>query len=216
MKFGYLRVSTKEQNEARQIAELIKYVDIQNIFIDKASGRNLDRPNYLLLKEKLRAGDEIYFKELDRLGRNKNQVKEELEFFRKNNIIVRFLDIPTTLMTFDSFGDMQNTLMEMINSILIEVFTTLADTEYKKIKQRQIEGIKIAKDKGKYTNCGRPKKQLEDRNFIFLYNQYKDNKIKATDFAKMMNCSRTTLYKKIKDYETLNFKNRRKNEEKIN
>lgn len=203
MKFGYLRVSTKEQNEARQIAELIKYVDIQNIFIDKASGRNLDRPNYLLLKEKLRAGDEIYFKELDRLGRNKNQVKEELEFFRKNNIIVRFLDIPTTLMTFDSFGDMQNTLMEMINSILIEVFTTLADTEYKKIKQRQKEGIAIAKEKGKYENCGRPTMQV-DKRFEFLYEQWRENKITAVDFAKMLNINRSTLYKKIKKYEEYN------------
>lgn len=202
MKFGYLRVSTKEQNEDRQIAELIKYVDIQNIFIDKASGRNFDRPNYLLLKSKLRAGDEIYFKELDRLGRNKNQVKEELEFFRKNNIIVRFLDIPTTLMDFSSYGDMQKTLMEMVNTILIEVFTTLADTEYKKIKQRQSEGIKIAKEQGKYKNCGRPKKiASEDKNFIFLYEQYKSKKIKAIDFAKMMNMPKSTLFLKIKEYK---------------
>lgn len=205
MKFGYLRVSTKEQNEARQIAELIKYVNIQNIFIDKSTGTNFDRPNYQLLKSKLRAGDEIYFKEMDRLGRNKNQVKEELEFFRKNNIIVRFLDIPTTLMDFSSYGDMQKTLMEMVNTILIEVFTTLADTEYKKIKQRQLEGIKIAKEQGKYINCGRPKKAVaEDKNFIFLYEQYKNKKIKAVDFAKMANMKKSTLYKKIKEYERIN------------
>ena len=135
MKFAYLRVSTKEQNEDRQIAELIKYVNIQNIFIDKSSGKNFDRPHYKILKDKVRSGDEIYFKELDRLGRNKKQIKEELEYYKKNDIIVRFLDIPTTLMQFETFGEMQKSIMEMVNTILIEVLSTQAEAEYKKIKK---------------------------------------------------------------------------------
>lgn len=202
MKYGYLRVSTREQNESRQLEELIKYVDIKNIYLDKSTGKNFDREQYKLLKEKIIPGDEIYFKELDRLGRNKVEVKEELEYFKKRNVLIHFLDIPTTMMNFQNFGDMQQTLMEMINSILIEVFSTLSETEYKKIRNRQSEGIAIAKEQGKYKNCGRKKKEV-DKNFEFLYTQYKEDQISAVDFAKMMNYSRTTLYKKIKEYENI-------------
>lgn len=202
MKYGYLRVSTKEQNESRQLEELIKYVDIKNIYLDKTSGKNFDREQYKQLKEKIVPGDEIYFKELDRLGRNKNEVKSELEYFKARGVILRFLDIPTTLINFEDYGEMQKTLMEMINSILFEVYSTLSETEYKKIRNRQSEGIAIAKEQGKYKNCGRKKKDV-DQNFEFLYKQYKEDQINAVNFAKMMNYSRTTLYKKIKEYENI-------------
>lgn len=202
MKYGYLRVSTKEQNESRQLEELIKYVDIKNIYLDKTSGKNFDREQYKQLKEKIVPGDEIYFKELDRLGRNKNEVKSELEYFKARGVILRFLDIPTTLINFEDYGEMQKTLMEMINSILFEVYSTLSETEYKKIRNRQSEGIAIAKEQGKYKNCGRKKKEV-DQNFEFLYKQYKEDQINAVNFAKMMNYSRTTLYKKIKEYENI-------------
>jgi len=202
MKYGYLRVSTKEQNESRQLEELIKYVDIKNIYLDKTSGKNFVREQYKQLKEKIVPGDEIYFKELDRLGRNKNEVKIELEYFKARGVILRFLDIPTTLINFEDYGEMQKTLMEMINSILFEVYSTLSETEYKKIRNRQSEGIAIAKEQGKYKNCGRKKKEV-DQNFEFLYKQYKEDQINAVNFAKMMNYSRTTLYKKIKEYESI-------------
>ena len=202
MKYGYLRVSTREQNESRQLEELIKYVDIKNIYLDKSTGKNFDREQYKLLKEIIVPGDEIYFKELDRLGRNKNEVKIELEYFKARCVILRFLDIPTTLINFEDYGEMQKTLMEMINSILFEVYSTLSETEYKKIRNRQSEGIAIAKEQGKYKNCGRKKKDV-DQNFEFLYKQYKEDQINAVNFAKMMNYSRTTLYKKIKEYENI-------------
>ena len=193
MKYGYLRVSTKEQSEARQIAELIKYVDTQNIFIDKSSGRNFERPNYILLKEKIKSGDEIYFKELDRLGRNKKSMKEELEYFKKKGVIVRILDIPTTIMDFKEFGELQKSIMEMVNNILIEVLSMQAEAELKKIKQRQKEGIQIAKEEGRYVNCGRKTLEKIDKNFIILYEQWKKKKITAKSFSKMMNCSTSTL-----------------------
>ena len=80
MKFGYIRVSTKEQNEERQIEELLKYkIDRKNIFIDKETGKTFQRKNYILLKNKLRFGDEIFFHELDRVGRTKKEMKDELQ-----------------------------------------------------------------------------------------------------------------------------------------
>lgn len=200
MKYGYLRVSTKEQNEARQVSEIIKYVELQNIYVDKVSGKNFEREKYQLLKEKARKGDEIYFKELDRLGRNKKQIKEELEYFRKNDVILHFLDIPTTIMNFDNFGEMQKNIMDMVNTILIEVLTTQAEAEYRKIRQRQIEGIQIAKKGGKYKNCGRKPFEING-NFIVLYENYKHKKITGVDFAKMLGISKSTLYKYLKNYE---------------
>lgn len=202
MRYAYLRVSTKEQSEARQISELIKYVDTQNIFIDKSSGRNFERPNYILLKEKIKSGDEIYFKELDRLGRNKKDMKEELEYFKKKGVIVRILDIPTTLMDFKEFGELQKSIMEMVNTILIEVLSTQAETELQKIKKRQREGIEIAKEQGRYANCGRKTLEKIDKNFIILYEQWRNGNITAKSFSKMMNCSTSTLYRYIKKYES--------------
>ena len=94
----------------------------------------------------------------------------ELEYFKNRNVIIRILDIPTTLMDFTNFGELQKSIMDMVNTILIEVLSTQAESELKKIKQRQTEGIALAKENGKYSNCGRKKiNLLEDKNFIFLY-----------------------------------------------
>ena len=202
MKFASIRVSSVDQNEDRQVAEMLKHdIERNNIYIDKQSGRNFDRTEYLRLKEKLRAGDEIYFHELDRLGRNKKMMKEELLWFQDNGIIVRILDVPTTLMDFSTFGELQMAIMEMVNTILIEVLSTQAETEWIKTKKRQAEGIAIAKENGKYEKCGRPQREIP-KIFPVLYAQYKDKKITGNYFAKMLGYkSRTSLYNLIKDYE---------------
>lgn len=200
MKFGYIRVSSTEQNESRQIEELLKHNVLQhNIFIDKLSGKNFEREQYQKLKIKVRCGDEIYFHELDRLGRNKQEIKQELLDFKKQGVMIRFLDIPTTLMNFNEFGELQKSIMEMVNTILIEVLSTQAETELIKIKKRQAEGIVIAKKQGKYT--GRKAKELP-KNFPKLYDRWKNNELSATEFCKILEYkSRSTLYLKIKQYE---------------
>ena len=200
MKFGYIRVSTKEQNEERQIEELLKYkIDRKNIFIDKETGKTFQRENYILLKNKLRFGDEIFFHELDRVGRTKKEMKDELQRMTNQGIIVRILDVPTTLMDFSVFGELQKSIMEMVNTILIEVLSTQAETELIKIKKRQAEGIAIAKKQGKYT--GRKAKELP-KNFPKLYDRWKNKELSATEFCKILEYkSRSTLYLKIKQYE---------------
>ena len=200
MKFGYIRVSTKEQNEERQIEELLKYkIDRKNIFIDKETGKTFQRENYILLKNKLRYGDEIFFHELDRVGRTKKEMKDELQRMTNQGIIVRILDVPTTLMDFSIFGELQKSIMEMVNTILIEVLSTQAETELIKIKKRQSEGIAIAKKQGKYT--GRKAKELP-KNFPKLYDRWKNKELSATEFCKILEYkSRSTLYLKIKQYE---------------
>lgn len=138
-KYFAARVSTKDQNLARQIEAARKYgVADENIYCDKISGRRKDRPEYEKMKAKLVPGDEVYFEELDRIGRDKALIKEELEWFKERGVIVRVMDVPTTLM---EFPDGQSWVLEMVNNILIEVLGTIAEQEWKKIKKRREEGI---------------------------------------------------------------------------
>lgn len=138
-KYFAARVSTKDQNLARQLEAAKKYgVPEKNVYCDKISGRRKDRPEYEKMKAKLVSGDEVYFMELDRIGRDKSLIKEELEWFKEKGVIVRVMDVPTTLM---EFPDGQGWVLEMVNNILIEVLGTIAEQEWKKIKKRREEGI---------------------------------------------------------------------------
>lgn len=138
-KYFSARVSSKDQNLARQLAEAKKYgVPEENIFCDKITGRKKDRPEYDRMKSILQKGDEVYFKELDRIGRDKCLIKEELEWFRERGVLVRILDVPTTLMELPKG---QEWVFDMVNNILIEVLGTIAEQEWKKTKQRREEGI---------------------------------------------------------------------------
>lgn len=206
MIFGYVRVSTKEQNLERQIRALLDYekdLEEDNIFIDKQSGKDFNRDNYLKLKEKLRHGDILIIKELDRLGRNKKMVLDELKYFKDLGVRVKVLDVPTTLIDLDSFGnEVANAMMDMINNLLIEVLSTIAEQERIKIKKRQAEGIEIAKQEGKYKGRKAVTEKDLPKDFPKLYKQWESKSINATQFTKLLGLkSRTTLYKYIKIYE---------------
>ena len=146
MIYGYMRVSTKSQNLNRQEDALLEFgVEKDNIFADKESGKNFDREKYQEMKSILKRNDVLVIKELDRLGRNKEMVKEELEYFKSNGIRVKILNIPTTLI---DFPEGQEWVMDMVNNILLEVMSSIAEEERKKIKERQAEGIAAAKAGG--------------------------------------------------------------------
>ena len=201
MIFGYVRVSTKEQNEGRQVKalkEFCKELKDENIYIDKESGKDFNRPKYQALRNCLRKDDILIIKELDRLGRNKEEIKKELNFFKEKKVRVKILNIPTTFMDFPEGSEW---VFDMINNILIEVLGAIAEEERNKIRTRQREGIELAKKAGKYK--GRPKKELPE-NFPKLYKQWKENKITAIQFTTLLGLkSRTTLYKYIKRYEEM-------------
>ena len=160
--FGYIRVSSKDQNLARQVDSLKKYVpDERLIFFDKLSGKDFNRPAYQTLKLMARRGDTIYIHEMERLGRNKEEIKNELEYFKTEGVFIRILNLPTTLIDYTQFGNpMQKILMEMVNNILIEVLATMAETERINIRKRQREGIDAAVKRG--VKFGRPEKNLPD------------------------------------------------------
>ena len=197
MIYGYVRVSTKDQNIDRQMKSLIDFgVPEANIKVDKESGKDFDRPAYQLLRnEILRSGDVLVVKELDRLGRNKELLKKELDYFKNKGIRVKFLDIPTTLM---DIPEGQDWVIDMINNIIIEVLGAVAEEERKKIKTRQAEGIAVAKEKG--VRFGRPKVDYPPL-WKKIYNEYKNKEISGVEAMRILNLKKTTFYKLVKEYE---------------
>jgi DNA invertase Pin-like site-specific DNA recombinase len=138
-KYFAIRVSSKDQNFARQLSVAEQYgIPKENIFCDKITGRKKDRPEYDRMKKLLQKGDEVFFTELDRIGRAKYLIKEELDWFKENGIIVRVLNVPTTLV---EFPQDQKWLMEMVSNILIEVMSTVAELEWAERKKRCDDGI---------------------------------------------------------------------------
>lgn len=194
--FGYIRVSTKEQNLDRQIEALKPYVtDSKYIYSDKASGKDMEREGFQNMLKAMRKGDTLYIKSIDRLGRNKQQIKDYLEYFRKEGIRVKIIDLPTTM---QDVPDGQEWVIDMINNIIIEVYTSIAQQERETIKQRQAEGIAVAKTKGKH--LGRPVKELP-KEWTKLYKEWKAGKITAVAFMDAIDMKKATFYKKVKEYE---------------
>lgn len=197
--YGYARVSTREQNEDRQLEALIKFgVPEQNIIIDKASGKDTEREGYQYLKKQiLRSGDTLVIKELDRLSRNKSDIKRELEEFKAMCVRVKILDIPTTLA---EFPPEQEWILEMINCILIEVLGAIAENERRKIRARQREGIEAAKKKN--VRFGRPSKPLPD-NWHEVLAKVRCGKKKPVEAMQELCISRSCYYRLINRMEEL-------------
>ena len=148
MKYGYARVSTKEQNEDRQIENLLKNgVEKDNIFIDKISGKNFNRPEYQNLVDKLQEGDVLYIHSIDRLGRNYDMILEEWNRITKTikaDIVV--LDMPLL----DTTQDRSNLTGKFMADLVLQILSYVAEVEREKIRKRSREGIELAKAKGVY------------------------------------------------------------------
>ena len=195
--FYYARVSTKEQNLDRQLAAFKALgADDRDIITDKESGKDLDRAGYTALKSTmLRSGDTLVIKSLDRLSRNKSDIKQELQYFRDAGIRVKVIDLPTTMTDFPSG---QEWVMDMVNNILIEVLGTIAEQERATIRQRQAEGIAAAKENGK--QLGRPSLSLPD-NWAEVYAAWKAGDITAKVAMERTGTKRTSFYKLVKQMD---------------
>lgn len=191
--FGYARVSTKEQHLDRQIKALLDCgVDERDIVTDKASGADLDRPGYQVLKNSmLRDGDTLVVKSLDRLSRNKEHITQELRYFKEHHIQVRVIDLPTTMIQLPTG---QEWVFEMINNILIEVLSSIAEQERLTIRQRQAEGIAAAKAKGKH--LGRPKIEFP-ANWDAVYKRWESGEITAVAAMKELGVKKGTYYRLV-------------------
>lgn len=169
MLYGYARVSSRDQNIDRQIIALKEVgVEEENIFIDKQSGKDFNRPSYQELLETIKTGDMVIIKSIDRLGRNYSEILEQWRIITKVlNVDIKVIDMP---LLDTSYGD--GTLNNFIADLVLQILSFQAEQERICIKQRQAEGIAAAKQKG--IKFGRPRKQLPS-NFEDLYCRYLNN-----------------------------------------
>ena len=195
MVFHYCRVSTKEQNLDRQVIALSGFKAADMVFADKMSGKNFERTEYQRMKATVSAGDEIVIEELDRLGRNKNDVKEELKWFKEHGVVVRVLDVPTTLMDFHG----QDWIQDMVNNILIEVLGAIAEQERNKIHKRMMEGIAAKKARGEWDDYGRPEKKVDAKLFLELREKNKKGEVTVEECCSRLGISRATWYNRLRD-----------------
>lgn len=195
--YAYIRVSSKEQNIDRQL-EAIKDLDIneRDIYIDRQSGKNFDRPEYQAMKRSIRLGDTLFIKSLDRFGRNKQEILKEWQWLMDNKINIVVLDMPILdtrkYKELDGVGD-------LITNLVLQILSWLAEEERKNIKQRQREGIDAARSKG--IKFGRPKIDI-DNNFREVYAKWKSKNITAVRAMKELDMSRSTFYRRVKEYES--------------
>lgn len=196
MIYAYIRVSTKQQKIDRQYEEIKEFnVEDKNIYIDKESGKDFDRTNYQRLIKKLKKDDLLIIKSIDRLGRNYQMILEEWAKITK--IIgadIKVIDMPLL----DTRIEGKNLVGKFKSDIVLQVLSFVAENERNNIKQRQAEGIRIAKEKG--VKFGRPKINLPS-NTSEIIHKYINKELTNIEASKIIGVSRGTFFRLVKDYK---------------
>lgn len=188
--YGYVRVSTKEQNESRQMIALSEHhVPKNNIYVDKQSGKDFNRPQYRKLVRKLKREDVLYVKSIDRLGRNYEEIQEQWRFLTKEKgIDIVIIDMP--LLDTRRGKDLVGTTL---SDIVLQVLSFIAENERTTIKQRQAEGIAAAKQRG--VRFGRPRGILPD-SFQFAFERWRVSEISISKAALICGMAKSTFYRR--------------------
>ena len=206
--YAYERVSSKDQNLERQETAIKKFrpdIPDANIFRDKVTGKTFDRENYnamkIILEHISKASDsneiiEVVFEEMDRLGRDKESIKKELQWYKEHGIYTRILELPSTLVDIEPANKW---VMDMVTNILIEVYATMAQQELEKRSKRQAEGIVEAQKKG--VKFGRQTIKINESEFVKVYQDWKASKITAKQAMKELALKPNTFYRRVKEYE---------------
>ena len=191
--FGYARVSSKEQNEKRQLEAFKEFnIDERDIYIDKQSGKDFNRNQYNILKNVLRENDVLVIKSIDRLGRNYNMIIDEWKDITKNikaDIVVIDMPLLDTRKNKDLLGT-------FISDLILQILSYVAEQERTFIKQRQKEGIANAKLNG--VKFGRPKIEKPD-NFDFVVSKWKNKEIKTKEALELLHLRPNTFYTMVKE-----------------
>ncbi|MED1474380.1 recombinase family protein [Bacillus pseudomycoides] len=197
-KFGYVRVSSKDQNEERQIQNMKNLgIEERDIFIDKESGKNMERENYQMLKRLVRTGDTIVFDSLTRLGRNMNDTLEEFRYYEKHKVNLQFIKEPYINVNYT--GESTNDVIQSaIQKATLTILSAFAEKERIDIKQRQVEGIALARKQGR--RLGRPPVEITEE-FTDAYKEWKSGSITAVGAMKKYGIKRSSFYKLAKQYE---------------
>lgn len=192
--YAYIRVSSKDQNIARQV-EAMRSIGItkKQMYIDKQSGKDFNRKNYKRLVKKLKEGDALYIKSIDRLGRDYEEILDEWRFLTRNkNIDIIVLDFPLL----DTRNRVNGVTGKFIADLVLQIFSYVAQVERENTKQRQAEGIRIAMKKG--VHFGRPRKKKPD-NFEEVYTLWKEEKISLREASRRTGVSHHTFSKWVKE-----------------
>lgn len=194
MKYGYIRVSTKEQNIDRQLTAILKEdIEMKQIYIDKASGKDFNRKKYKKLMKKLKEGDELYIKSIDRLGRNYDEIiKEWNTITKEKNADIVVLDFPLL----DTRTKVNDLTGKFIADIVLQILSYVAQVERENTHQRQMEGIQEAKKRG--VKFGRSKIEIP-KEFYNLAEKYIKNQTSLRKASKELNVSHTTFSKWLKE-----------------
>lgn len=197
--FGYARISTADQKTDRQREALMPYVtNSRYYFEDIGTGTTMERARYQAMKDRIEPGDELYIHELDRLGRNKAEVLQELEYYQNLGVSVRILNIPSTLVDFSAaYGDSKiaQDILQAVNKMLLEVLAAFAEEERRTIKKRQKEGIAAARKNG--VKFGRPVMQRPPT-WEMDMKDWKAGRVKAVSlFRDKYKMSKSAFYKLV-------------------
>ena len=205
--YGYHRTSTKDQHLDRGILEIETYCDqhnitLQKIYLDQQTGKNFNRPRYQVMKEDvLRPGDTLIVTELDRLGRNKCCTMREIQYFKEHDIRLMVLELPTTLMDVSQMDNQMAAMMlECINNMMLELYSSMAQAELEKKEKRQREGIAAKKARGEWDDYGRPR-VMSFEEFAREYQYVLRGDIKPFALIKKLQLTKPTFYRYRKQYE---------------
>lgn len=192
MTYAYIRISTKQQSIDRQLSDIQKLdIPSKNIFIDKESGKDFNRKQYIKLKNKIKKDDLLVIKSIDRLGRNYQMIIDEWSYItRVVGADIKVIDMPLL----DTRAHPENLVGKFISDIVLQILSFVAENERDNIKQRQAEGIKLAKEKG--VHMGRPR-FVKPHNFNQIVDLYKSKKISLNEAISTLNISKSTFYKYI-------------------
>ena len=192
--YAYVRVSSMEQNEDRQLVEVKKIgIKDENIFIDKQSGKDFDRPMYRKLKEKLQPNDIVYVLSIDRLGRNYEEIQNQWRILIKElKVDICVLDMP--LLDTRREKDLLGTF---VADLVLQILSFTSENERNAIRERQRQGIEVAKTKG--VRFGRPKKEMPE-DFGLLVRKWERGKITMETIVKQCDISKATLYRRLREY----------------
>ncbi len=196
-KYGYIRVSSREQNEARQRDAMEKLeLKPQNIFIDKQSGKSFDRPQYRRLLRRLRAGDLVYVLSIDRLGRNYEDIQNQWRILTKEiGVDICVVDMP--LLDTRCGKDLMGTF---IADLVLQILSFVAQSERESIRRRQAQGIASAQQRG--AHMGRPMKLLP-ADFARVVTRWELKEITLEQALELSGMSRATFYRRLREYREL-------------
>lgn len=203
--YGYHRTSTTEQHLDRGISEITSYcaehgMELRKIYTDQQTGKNFNRPRYVVLRDDiLREGDILIITEVDRLGRNKKDILEQLHILYGRGVRVMVLEIPTTLIDLSCMDNaMSKMILETVNHMLLELYAAMAQAEIEKKEKRQREGIAAKRSRGEWDDYGRPCIK-KPSNWDEVISRWKNGDITAVQAMKLTGIKKSSFYKMVKN-----------------